>query len=87
MVGVSKYASTTVSGADDNFLTYEFNPSLGGFLVETYDLSGANLQNSDIYFAYFDYAAPLEIPEPGVFALTLCGAIALQSRRKCSTRR
>jgi hypothetical protein len=86
MVGVSKFASTTVSGADDNFLTWEYNAALGGFLVETYDLSGANLQNSDIYFAYFDYAAPLEIPEPGVFALTLCGALALQSRRRRSTR-
>jgi hypothetical protein len=64
MVGVSKYASTTVFGADDNFLTCEYNAALGGFLVETYDLAGANLQNSDIYFAYFDYAAPLEIPDP-----------------------
>lgn len=87
MIGVSKYASTTVSGADDNFLTWEYNAALGGFLVETYDLAGANLQNSDIYFAYFDYAAPLLIPEPGVLALTLCGALSLQSRRRRSTRR
>lgn len=82
MVGVSKYASTTVSGADDNFLTYEYNAALGGFLVETYDLTGANLQNSDIYFAYFDYSAPLFIPEPSVFALTLCGVLAFQRRRR-----
>jgi hypothetical protein len=86
MIGVSKYASTTVSGADDNFLTYEYNAALGGFLVETYDLAGANLQNSDIYFAHFDYAAPLQIPEPGVFALTLCGAVAFQSRRRRTAR-
>ena len=84
MAGVSKYASTTVFGADDNFLTYEYNAALGGFLVESYDLAGANLQNSDFYFAYFDYGAPLEIPEPGVFALTLGGAIAIQLRRRRS---
>jgi hypothetical protein len=64
MVGVSKFASTSVSGADDNFLAWRYIAALGGFLVETYDLSGANLQNSDICFAYFDYAAPLEIPDP-----------------------
>jgi hypothetical protein len=87
MVGVSKYATNLVSGADDNFLTWEYNAALGGFLVETYDLPGANLQNSDFYFAYFDYSAPLEIPEPGVFALTLCGALAFQSRRRRATRR
>ena len=68
MIGVSKYANTSVFGADDNFLTWEYNAALGGFLVETYDLAGANLQNSEIYFAYFDYAAPLEIPDITVAA-------------------
>jgi hypothetical protein len=85
LVGVSKYASTTVSGADDNMLTWEYVPSLGGFLVESYDLTGAALQNSDFYFAYFDYANPLQIPEPSTIALALVaglGLVGLARRRK-----
>ncbi len=59
MIGVSKYASAGGnSGADDNILCYEYNSALGGFLVESYDLNGASLQNSDIYFAYFDFSNP-----------------------------
>ena len=65
MIGVSKYATAGgLFGADDNFLTYEYNSSLGGFLIETYDLTGATLQDSDVYFAFFRYDSPLAIPEP-----------------------
>jgi hypothetical protein len=83
MVGVSKYASTTTaSGADDNMLTYEYNTALGGFLVETYDLTGANLQNSDIYFAYFDYANPIMVPEPTSLSLGALAALAFSLARR-----
>jgi len=77
MVGVSKYATAGVSGADDNMLTYEYNADLDGFLVESYDLNGANLQNSDIYFAYFDYDNPIAVPEPATGLLALLGVAAL----------
>ena len=63
MIGTSAYASAGGnSGADDNLTVWEYNAGLGGFLVESYDLTGASLQNSDIYFAYYDYAAPIEAP-------------------------
>ena len=86
MVGVSKYASTTVSGADDNMLTYEYNTALGGFLVETYDLNGANLQNSDIYFAYFDYANPIMVPEPTTWSLGALAVLAIGLARRRARR-
>jgi hypothetical protein len=75
MVGVSKWATAGgFSAADDNFLTWEYDATLGGFLVESYDLAGANLQNSDIYFAYFDYSNPISLatnppPHAGDFDL------------------
>jgi hypothetical protein len=75
LVGVSAYASAGgFSGADDNFLAWEYMPSLGGFLVDSMDLTGATLQNSDIYFAYFDYANPLlPTPEPSTACLAALG--------------
>lgn len=79
LVGVSAYASAGgFSGADDNFLAWEYMPSLGGFLVDSMDLTGATLQNSDIYFAYFDYANPiLPTPEPGAAWLAVMAAVAI----------
>jgi hypothetical protein len=84
LVGVSAYASAGgFSGADDNFLAWEYMPSLGGFLVDSMDLTGATLQNSDIYFAYFDYANPiLPTPEPGAASLALMGAVAFSIGRR-----
>lgn len=83
MVGVSKYATAGGnSGADDNFLAWEYSSALGGFLVETYDLTGANLQDSDIYFAYFDYANPIAVPEPGAACIAVCAALCLGSLRR-----
>jgi len=67
MVGISKFAASGGNfGADDNILVYEYNTELGGFLVETYDLPGANLQDSDIYFAYVDFNSPLSLLMPDV---------------------
>lgn len=87
LVGVSKYATASGnSGADDNFLAYEYSSLLGGWLVETYDLAGANLQNSDIYFAYFDYNSPISVPEPGSLALVTLGALVFGYAR-CRTKR
>ncbi len=81
LVGVSKLASSGgVDGADDNMLAYEYNAALGGFLVESYDLNGANLQNSDIYFAYFDYSNPI-VPEPASVCLAVVGLLALGFHR------
>ena len=84
MVGVSKYATASGnSGADDNFLTWQYSADLGGFVVETYDWTTAPLQNSDIYFAYFDYANPIiPTPEPGTACLAMLGLIALLGCRR-----
>jgi hypothetical protein len=84
LIGVSKYATAGGdSGADDNFLTYEYSSILGGWLVETYDLTGAGLQDSDIYFAYFDYNSPIMIPEPSALSLgALAGLASLLVRRR-----
>lgn len=65
MVGTSKWATNnnTTFAADDNFMAWEYDAGLGGFLIESYDLAGATLQGSDFYFAYFDYANPIELGE------------------------
>jgi hypothetical protein len=88
MVGVSKLATTGTEpnlniAADDNMLTWEYIAELGGFVVETMDLTGANLQNSDIYFAYFDYDNPITpVPEPGLLCIAAICLIGLAGQRR-----
>lgn len=70
-----------ITAPDDNFLTYEADGS-GKFIINSYDLPGVSLQDTQFVWAFVSFSDPLAVPEPATITLMCLGGLLTLVRRK-----
>lgn len=86
LLSASKIWDTGV--VEDNYLSYEaYGVDGTHFLIESRDLPGTGLQDTDFVFAFLKFDDPMLVPEPSAVLMLLLGGgmIALVRRRSRPT--
>ena len=71
--------SGLVTAPDDNMLSYQ-DDSQGNFLIQSHDLPGITLEDTEFVWAFVSFTDPIKlrpVPEPASFVLMLLGWLAM----------